>query len=131
MGLFSKRPRVPPAAQSALGTFRASRDGWMTEPAQGSLTLLYCEQELSAEAVAAAETLLRDADAIIVAARDYARAHGEHVWDGAGELTPELLDITELLTGKFGLTFAVSTDPDFTVTVEFVDGRPQLVWAAD
>jgi len=62
---------------------------------------------------------------------DYVKTHAAEVWDGEGSLTLEAIDITDILDDKVGLTFGVEGQPDYTVTVEFVDGEPHEVWGAD
>lgn len=131
MGWFSKTPRAGPAVQTDLGTFRFVQNGWTTDPVDGSLVILFSGLELQTAAIEAAAQLIQKLELFVVAGRDYARNHGLEVWDGKGELTPELLDITDLLQGKVGLTNGVSDNPDATVTVEFQDERPILLWAAD
>ncbi len=103
----------------------------MTEPAEGSLAVLSSGNELDTRAIDRTQSLVQEIDSYRQRAVDYATTHGANVWGGQGDLVLEAIDITDILDNKFGLTFGVKGQPDFTVTVEFLDGNPHLVWGAD
>lgn len=103
----------------------------MTEPSEGSLVVLSSGNELDTGAIDRAQALVQGIESYRQRAMDYAKTHGANVWDGKGSLTLEAIDITDILYNKVGLTFGVEGQPDFTVTVEFLDGEPHLVWGAD
>jgi len=130
MSWFSRTPRKL-TVQTELGTFRFEHDGWMTDPNEGSLMVLFSGRQLDNAVIEAAAKLITKLEVLADIGQNYARKCGQNVWDGKGELTPELLDVTDLLDGKFGLTYGVSGHPDTTVTIEFHDEKPIEVWAAD
>jgi len=131
MSWFSQKKSPEPYVKSSLGRFTFQETAWMTQPAEGSLVVLASGNELDTRAIDRAQSLLLEIDAYKQRAVDYAKTHGANVWDGKGGLTLEALDITDILNNKVGLTFGVEGRPDFTLTVEFLDGSPQLVWGAD
>ncbi len=128
---FSKKARQKPRLKTDIGTFTFDATGWMTEPTEHSLIITSCHAELSLAAIDKARTLLGEIDKYSSIAVDFAKRDGGKVWDGKGELVLESVDITDILDGDFGLTFGLHSEPDFTVTVEFRDGKPQVVWGTD
>lgn len=132
MRWFSRRERHVPTIKSPLGVFSFDGTDWLTEPVEGTLVFLSTGSELDTEVFERAQALVQDIEAHRQAALDYAQSHGENVWRGADDdLQLEAVDITDILQNEWGLTIGVTGQPDFTVTVEFRDGKPVEIWGAD
>ena len=131
MGWFSRKERPKPSLKTRLGIFRFDDTGWMTDPDEATLVFQYGHNQLDMTAIERAEGLVQELDVLSQRAIHYAKTHGDDVWDCQSGLVLEAFDITEILDGRFGLTFGVEGEPDFTVTVEFAKGEPVEVWGAD
>ncbi len=132
MRWFARRKRPVPTIKSPLGVFSFDGTSWLTEPAEGELYFLSTKSELDPAAFERAQALVQDLEAHRQSALAYAQTHGANVWLPAdGDLQLEAVDITDILQNEWGLTFGVAGQPDFTVTVEFRDGKPVDIWGAD
>jgi hypothetical protein len=106
--------------------------GWATKPLEGELVLLSTNNEFDTEAINRGASLLGELATYREVALNYVHTHGQSVWlEQDGNLELEAIDITELPENKFGMTFGVIGQPDFTITVEFENEHPIDVWGAD
>jgi hypothetical protein len=129
---FFKKQRPVPRVKTDIGTFSFDQTGWMTDPSSNKLIFQICSPELDFRVVDRATQLVKDLDLLSRKAIDYARTSGADVVAGAAhQMMLEAVDITDVLEDKCALTFGVAGHPDYTVTVEFRDERPYLVWSAD
>lgn len=127
---FSKS-KLKPSIRCEFGTLFFDGTGWSTAPDERSLHLFTVNVEFDSRAIQLLADLLKSIDALKSAALSYIATHGNPVWDGSSELVLESVDFTDILQGGFGLGFGTEAQPDFTVHVEFVNGQPSEVWAAD
>ena len=130
VGIFRAKP-LRPRVKTPLGTFTFDETGWMTDP-NCTPVFQWINSELDLTAVVHAQRLNQQIDRFTDAAIQYAKLRADTTgWDGEGMLSLEAVDITSILNERFGLTFGIESQPDFTVTVEFVAREPNEVWTAD
>jgi hypothetical protein len=121
-----------PTVKSKIGVFSFDGNGWLTTPSNGALVFIFAKSELSTDAIARAESLGGQLETYQRVALEYASAADDYAALAKdGKLELEGIDFTEILEDQFGLTFGVKGKPDFTVSVEFRDGRPVEIWGAD
>ncbi len=128
---FKKKKQLEPCVHTELGTFTFHGNGWMTGIGEDELTIIIDGAEFDVAILEPASLVLRDLDAYVMAALGHARASGRELGIENIKQLPEAIDLTGILQNLFGLTFGVSDNPDFTITIEFVDGTPVNIWGAD
>lgn len=130
MGWFTK-PRATPRVRTSIGTFIFDGRGWLTQPAENNVVIMYCNEELDVSAIDKAQSLIGRIEELSDVGRSYAKSAQPALLDASDDLVLEAIDVTDVADAKVGLTFGVRDDPDRTFTVEFRNGSPYSLWGAD
>lgn len=131
MSWFKRPVKATPRILSDIGTFVFDKDSWLTPPDEDSLVLVVTGSDFDIGIIDVARTLIPRLEDLSQNAIDYVRKNGTSLWEGTGDLKLEAVDLTDLLNHDFALTLGLSTNPDFTITVEFHDNQPVQIWTAD
>lgn len=130
---FSRKlDRRRPTVKTHIGAFEFDGDDWTAvSHAYGEVYVRSTGHKIDIDAVRRAEAVLESLEEHCATALNYIADNGATAWDSEGQLSVESIDITEILNDEFGLTFGVSDNAGYTLTVEFREGVPCEVWGAD
>lgn len=126
---FRRKERPRPRIKTPLGTFEFGNASWSTVPSGSQIWLSVINEEFDVASIARIERILAEIEIWKEKALEHLKTSEWYDTDKTYNL--ESLDTSDALFDSFGLTFEVVQEPDWTVTVEFTNGVPTVVWAAD
>ena len=133
MAWFRKK-KAQPSVVTRIGDFTFVDNCWRTH-LESSPILIVTAVRLDLEIIDSAQALLKEIEQRKAEAIEFARRTSPESLrplSGTNDLPVlEEIDLTNVLSNGFGLTFGVASDPGYTMTVEFERGKPVVVWAAD
>jgi hypothetical protein len=125
----SENPRI----HTELGTFEFDGQWWFTEvdTPNGSITVGLTAERFDERLICRAKAIMDDFDSWHLRALSFIEHTKPESLTQFGEISPSVLDITDLGRGAFHIEYLLANWPDASLAVVFERGKPVAIWEDD